>query len=293
MRYWYAHFDHPSKPLSKARRNAAPIRDAPSTLEVPSSTAPSAGDRVIFKGFGPSFGSTRPHCVGLAEVTTVGDDRDGQTTIGLRTVVRAIVYIHRGGPADGLRGQSATITSRLPGGPWAALQLAEAERLFQSLHVAAEGQPLPAWFDTQSTDRDELPDFDPADIEDERERRVRSVVERQGQPEFRNELFAAYEGKCAISGCAVGAVLEAAHIIAYQGAATNVVQNGLLLRADLHTLFDQDLIWINPETHEVGVAAVLQGSDYWQFNGRVLRLPASPSQQPSAHALRARGRGSS
>jgi hypothetical protein len=290
MRYWCAHFDHPSKPLSKARSNAKPILEAPPTLDVPSSATPSEGDRVIFKGFGPNLGSTRPHCVGLAEVTAVGAVHDGKVTVGLRTVVCAIAYIHRGGRTEWLGGASITI-SKLSG-PWAPLNLAEAEILFQSLHVAAEGEPLPTWFDTQATARDELPEFDPTDIEDGRERRFRSVVERQGQPAFRDELLAAYEGKCAISGCAVRTVLEAAHIIAYQGAATNVVQNGLLLRADLHALFDQDLIWINPDTYEVSVAPSLQGSDYWQFDGRVLRPPASPSQRPSTRALRARRLGS-
>jgi predicted restriction endonuclease len=81
-------------------------------------------------------------------------------------------------------------------------------------------------------------------------------------------------------------VLEAAHIIPYKGPATNSLQNGLLLRADLHTLFDLGLITIEAETLRVIVAPTLQMTMYAKFAGKELRAPKDPTAQPSIEALR-------
>lgn len=82
----------------------------------------------------------------------------------------------------------------------------------------------------------------------------------------------AYAGRCAITGCDVDAVLEAAHIYPYQGEDTNVVINGLLIRADLHTLFDLGWLTIDPEGYTVTVHPSLRNSDYGQWHGKPLRL---------------------
>jgi hypothetical protein len=128
-------------------------------------------------------------------------------------------------------------------------------------------------------------DFDPDDIEDAREHVARTIAQRRGQRAFRDVLLAAYGGQCAISGCAVVDVLEAAHIIPYRGAATNVVSNGILLRADLHTLFDCGLIAIDPEKMTIVISSSLRNSGYRQLDGRSLRLPDSPANAPSRKAL--------
>ena len=86
--------------------------------------------------------------------------------------------------------------------------------------------------------------FDPANTKDERDRTLREIVQRRGQPKFRYDLIAAYGGKCAVTGCDVLQALEAAHISPYLGEQSNHVSNGLLLRADIHTLFDLNLFAI-------------------------------------------------
>ena len=129
--------------------------------------------------------------------------------------------------------------------------------------------------------------FDPKDLEDGRRWIQRAIAERRGQRSFRNGLLAAYGGRCAISGCAVSDVLEAAHISPYRGDATNDLGNGLLLRADLHTLFDCGLITIHPETHRVVVSAALRSSDYGHWHGNQLSVPANGSPAPAKEALRA------
>ena len=117
---------------------------------------------------------------------------------------------------------------------------------------------------------------------------MRTVAQRRGQRAFRHSLLRAYEGKCAITECSVPDVLEAAHIYPYRGPKTNDVTNGLLLRADIHTLFDCGLITIHPDNLTVLVKEQLRDSEYGAYNNRSLRVPQSRAQQPSASALRMR-----
>ena len=86
--------------------------------------------------------------------------------------------------------------------------------------------------------------------EDGRSRTIATVVRRRGQPEFRRALIEAYGGRCAISECDAEAALEACHIRPYMGPKTNALSNGLLLRADLHTLFDLGLLAIDTAKHD-------------------------------------------
>lgn len=124
------------------------------------------------------------------------------------------------------------------------------------------------------TDAQELADtdgtFNPVNIEDARKRAERSIVLRRGQSEFRRSLLEAYKGHCAITGCDAKQALEAAHIIPYSDDNTNHPSNGLLLRADVHTLFDLHLITVDPETMKVIVAPSLYSTYYSKFDGREL-----------------------
>ena len=128
--------------------------------------------------------------------------------------------------------------------------------------------------------------FDPDSIEDARERIARTVAQRRGQQAFRDALLGAYGARCAISGCAVKDVLEAAHITPYRGDATNAISNGLLLRSDLHTLFDCGLVTIDPETMQVVTSIELACSGYAKLDGRPLRVPSDPAKAPSKKALK-------
>lgn len=130
--------------------------------------------------------------------------------------------------------------------------------------------------------------FDPASVEDARQRTVRSIALRRGQRAFRQSLLRAYEGKCAITACSVPDVLEAAHIYPYQGPETNHVTNGLLLRADIHTLFDCGLLTIDPDSLKVQVKDQLRDSSYSVYDKQPLRVPQEPAQEPSPTALRMR-----
>lgn len=129
-----------------------------------------------------------------------------------------------------------------------------------------------------------LPAFDPGMIEDGRERVAREIAIRRGQSAFRRQLINAY-GSCAMSGSTVIETLEAAHIVPYQGPGTNHLLNGLLLRADFHTLFDMGLLSVDHETLRVLVDLRLNGTEYEALRGQSLRLGHGVIC-PSSEALR-------
>lgn len=128
--------------------------------------------------------------------------------------------------------------------------------------------------------------FDPTSVKDARERTLRAIFQRRGQKQFRDALLAAYGGHCMVTRCSVPQVLEAAHIHPYRGPDTNKVVNGLLLRADIHTLFDSGQIAIDPDSMTVVVATELRNSEYGTLHGEGVLLPQISDQQPSAEALR-------
>jgi putative restriction endonuclease len=127
--------------------------------------------------------------------------------------------------------------------------------------------------------------FDPANVSDGRHRVLAAVLRRLGQQSFRRKLLAAYGTQCAVSRCNAAWVLEAAHITPYRGIKTNAVSNGLLLRADIHTLFDLALISIEPIQLKIRVSSLLAGSEYIEFEGMTPALPIRVAVRPSPAAL--------
>jgi hypothetical protein len=132
-----------------------------------------------------------------------------------------------------------------------------------------------------------LPDFefDPQNDEDGREKVASQICRRRGQPRFRKQLLYLYGRRCAISGCSVVELLEACHIKPYMGPRTNHPCNGMLLRADLHTLFDLGLISIDTSTMSVLVSGSLNETEYATLRGRTIRLPHGSELGPSIGAL--------
>jgi len=149
---------------------------------------------------------------------------------------------------------------------------------------------------TSATTRDELQlergvaeeslAFSPSDAEDQRQKVIATIVRRQGQGSFRSALLQAYGSRCAMTGSSVADVLEAAHIHPYRGVATNTPSNGLLLRADVHTLFDLYLISVEPKSRRLQVAPSLLATEYETLNGSKLAEPAEERQAVSEELLK-------
>ena len=115
---------------------------------------------------------------------------------------------------------------------------------------------------------------------------LRPVRERPGQAAFRRDLKSVYDNRCCISGCSVAEVLEAAHIDSYLSEASDNICNGLLLRGDIHTLFDRHLISIDPAALIIQVSPRVHGKDaYRELDGKPLKLPKDASHHPDKGAL--------
>lgn len=112
----------------------------------------------------------------------------------------------------------------------------------------------------------------------------RRTAERPGQGRFNEVARRAYNATCAVTRYKVGVVLEAAHIDQYRGAHSNHVQNVLLLRSDIHKLFDAFELSIDDD-YRVLLSPSLRKSAYGDLHGTVIELPASIDQLPSKDAL--------
>jgi hypothetical protein len=123
--------------------------------------------------------------------------------------------------------------------------------------------------------------------QDERVAALQSVKLRRGQAAFRSELLIHFQRRCVVSDCQVEEILEAAHIHPYRGTKDHHVENGLLLRADLHTLFDLSLLAIDPQTHQLLLAPhVAQDPYYETLANKKIQFPKK--QPPIRQALEAR-----
>lgn len=111
--------------------------------------------------------------------------------------------------------------------------------------------------------------------------------ERPGQRGFRRDLKLAYGGRCCLCECSVSQALDAAHIDSYDGPASDHLQNGLLLRQDLHALFDALQLGIDPDTRLAHFAQdALSWPEYRSWH-KTLRLhpPRLAEHAPSNAAL--------
>lgn len=123
------------------------------------------------------------------------------------------------------------------------------------------------------------------DGSDERRVATAQIIRREQQGRFRSDLMDAYAGACAISGTSVETVLQAAHINPYRGRRSQVVQNGILLRADLHLLYDAHLISVEPDTHVLRLSDRLGNTDYERYNLKRLSETVRPELSPSNDLL--------
>ncbi len=115
------------------------------------------------------------------------------------------------------------------------------------------------------------------------------VAPRLGQGIFRARVMDAYGRRCAVTGERTLPVLEAAHIKPYSQSGPHATENGLLLRSDLHTLFDRGYVTVTPKL-ELRVSQSIRaeyenGRDYYALDGHEVRQPVAPYPAPSNEFL--------
>ncbi len=115
----------------------------------------------------------------------------------------------------------------------------------------------------------------------------KAILARRGSRDLRRTLCHAYGDRCAMTGPCPADVLEVAYILPFPPRHVNSSDNALLLRCDLHTLWDLNLIGVNPQDLRIAVARKLRGSAYEDLDGQRL-LPRSDHTRLNAAALEER-----
>lgn len=128
----------------------------------------------------------------------------------------------------------------------------------------------------ESVEREHLTPLDRALSEDrdavlaaEDKRKTTTAKARPEQQKFRDEAMRRHAGRCVVTGFNVLAVLEAAHVIPHTGnPAFEVPENSLVLRRDVHALFDAGMIGINPKSGVLLVSPSLRATPYGKLEGK-------------------------
>jgi len=110
------------------------------------------------------------------------------------------------------------------------------------------------------------------------------VTPRLGQGAFRVTITELYRRQCALTGGKVLPALDAAHIRPYTEGGTHTKSNGILLRKDIHSVFDAGYATIDSNYRFVVSDKVKDvfdnGNEYRRLHGALLRVPDNPSERP-------------
>ncbi len=112
---------------------------------------------------------------------------------------------------------------------------------------------------------------------------------RLGQGAFRVLVTDIYGRRCAVTKERTLPALEAAHIRPYGDGGEHEARNGLLLRRDIHSLFDSGYVTVTPELNFEVSRRIKEefdnGRDYYALHGRRIEVPSEVGQRPDSGAL--------
>ncbi len=116
-----------------------------------------------------------------------------------------------------------------------------------------------------------------------------TVLPRLGQGSFRVLVTDTYKRKCAITGERTLPALEAAHIKPYNQEGSHQIANGILLRSDIHRLFDRGYVTVTTD-YRFHVSKRIReefnnGHEYYALRGKTIYVPESPVLQPAKDHL--------
>ena len=96
---------------------------------------------------------------------------------------------------------------------------------------------------------------------------VAQIKIRRGQPKFRLKLLKFYKKTCIVTGCNITKLLEASHVLPHADKKDFSLSNGLLLRADIHTLFDLSMLAIDPDSMQLKLnESLMESCEYAKLN---------------------------
>ena len=116
------------------------------------------------------------------------------------------------------------------------------------------------------------------------------IFPRLGQGTFKSLVLDTYNRHCAITGEKILPVLESAHIKPYKDGGLHSVNNGILFKQDIHTLFDLGYVTVSQDYHfEVSKRIKTEfdnGRNYYLLHGKEISLPQQSTDQPDKSLLK-------
>jgi putative restriction endonuclease len=117
----------------------------------------------------------------------------------------------------------------------------------------------------------------------------RLAPQRLGQSSFQAVVLDAYQRRCAITGSRIRPVLEAAHVLPVTRGGEHRTDNGLLLRSDIHKLYDDGYLGVDPK-HRLLVSPRLRdefgnGEQLYAIAGQPISVPARRGDRPNREFL--------
>lgn len=112
-----------------------------------------------------------------------------------------------------------------------------------------------------------------------------TILPRLGQGSFRVMVTDAYHRRCAITQERTLPALEASHIRPYSDSGPHSVKNGILLRSDIHRLFDNGYVTVTTDFRFEVSRRIREefenGRDYYAYNGKKILAPENKLYQPA------------
>lgn len=120
--------------------------------------------------------------------------------------------------------------------------------------------------------------YEPESLDDDQaaspmEFAIKAIKARRGAKRLRNQLRQSYGDRCGISGPCPRDLLEVAYIVPFPQGNVHSLANSILMRSDLHTLWDLNLLGIDPDDLKVCVSEQLKGTGYEKLDGRTIVAP--------------------
>lgn len=118
---------------------------------------------------------------------------------------------------------------------------------------------------------------------------LREVRPRLGQGGFKALVHGAYRDQCSITGHKIRPTLQAAHILPVGKGGEHRLDNGLLLRSDVHTMFDRGYLGVDPE-FKLRVSRRVRdefgnGDEFYEREGSMIALPEKFNERPNSEFL--------